>query len=88
MAPHRAPWYAAVLLTLAGAIASGVSGYYASGAGSSADQVKENEHRITQIEDSIVAHSQADSLERSDTRQQIVNLWCAVRVNHGEPCRP
>lgn len=88
MTSRRPPWYAAVLLTLAGAIASGVSGYYASGAGSSADQVKENEHRLTQVEDSIVAHSQADALERSDVRQQIANLWCAVRVNHGEACRP
>lgn len=91
----RAPWYAAGVTSLLAAIASGVGGYYASGAGSSADKIAANEHRMTQIEDEIKSHERED--DRGGASYQIAfdkidrqfrNVWCAIRVNHGEPCQP
>ncbi len=81
----RSPWYAHGVTALMSAIAAGVSGYYASGAGSSADKIAASEHRLTQIEDSILAHAQADALQRTDWNQQAHNLWWAIAKNHGDP---
>ena len=81
MANPRAPWYAAGVTSILTAIGSGLAGYYASGAGSSVDQVRSNEHRITQIEDSGIGHSRADCLNTH-------NVWYAIAFNHGDPLPP
>lgn len=84
----RAPWYAAGVTSLLAAIASGVTGYYASGAGSSADKITANEHRMTQIEDAEASHAREDDRATASVAVQFKNVWCAIHINNGQPCEP
>ena len=95
MSSRSAPWYAALISSVVTSAIAAVGSYYASGAGSSADQVKENEHRLTKVEDGLAAHSAADDRQTVQYQKnfdaidkQLGNVWCAIRINHGEPCRP
>lgn len=68
-------WLVGSITAIITAAISSVGAYYASGAGSNESDIKANEHRLTQLEDRV------DGFDK-----MVGHLWCAIHVNHGEPC--